>query len=231
VAKNDYDFPSNNALVTDDQNITMSWLQWVQRTHTIASSLQQSGPTSERPTSLLWIGRRYFDTDLGYPIWLRSIEPNVWINAEGRVAGTPLSTNGPLFRAVPSAAGQVLNINSTTLIQLQSEVYDTNNNFVNSTFTPTVPGYYQINWFLDMSYTVNTLQFVYSLMSKNGGFTSFGNLIGGNTTAGNNRFASVGADIVSLNGAGDNITLYGFINAAAPRVEQAYLSGHFIRPL
>jgi hypothetical protein len=45
-----------------------------------------SGPTTSRPTSTLpgrWIGMPYFDTDLGYQINLRSVNPDVWVDANG----------------------------------------------------------------------------------------------------------------------------------------------------
>lgn len=41
-----------------------------------------SGPTADRPTSfppnIPW-----FDTDLGFPIWLKPVTPPVWVNAVG----------------------------------------------------------------------------------------------------------------------------------------------------
>jgi hypothetical protein len=48
-----------------------------------------SGPTSARPTSagtsniFLYIGLEYFDTTLGYPVWVKQLNPLVWVNATG----------------------------------------------------------------------------------------------------------------------------------------------------
>lgn len=46
----------------------------------------RSGPTASRPTSdqqNRWIGMPYFDTDLGYCIFLKSVSPDVWVDANG----------------------------------------------------------------------------------------------------------------------------------------------------
>ena len=80
---NSYDYPTDQPVVGQDGRITAAWGQWVQRTHNNARTLQQSGPTAERPTKLLWIGRFYYDTDLGMPIWLHAINPIVWHDAAG----------------------------------------------------------------------------------------------------------------------------------------------------
>lgn len=56
-------------------------------------------------------------------------------------------TTGPAFSAYQSSA-QTLGTNTYTKIQFQTEEFDTNNNFDNSTnyrFTPTVAGYYQVS--------------------------------------------------------------------------------------
>jgi hypothetical protein len=54
---------------------------------------------------------------------------------------------GPAFSAYQSSA-QTLSSATTTKIQFQTELFDTNNNFDSTTnyrFTPTVAGYYQVN--------------------------------------------------------------------------------------
>lgn len=53
------------------------------------SPVGQSGPTSQRPTpgvnTFMYIGRSYFDTTLGIPIFVRSLNPTVWVNGAGSV--------------------------------------------------------------------------------------------------------------------------------------------------
>jgi hypothetical protein len=45
------------------------------------------GPTGSRPTSPPYIGFRWYDTQLGYPVWVHQITPTViWHNALGTPA-------------------------------------------------------------------------------------------------------------------------------------------------
>lgn len=82
----EFDFPDNSALVDDDKNATLPWKQVFSRWQKVILSVRQSGTTANRPTSGLWIGRTYFDTTLGKPIWVKTVGPTVWVNA----AGTPV---------------------------------------------------------------------------------------------------------------------------------------------
>ena len=54
-----------------------------------------------------------------------------------------VSGNMPAFSAYQSSS-QTLSVATLTKILLQTEEFDTNNNFASSTFTPTVAGYYQV---------------------------------------------------------------------------------------
>lgn len=82
-----YDYPTSTQLVDVDGNITLPWAQWVQRTQNNVRTLQQSGPTADRPDSLLWIGRFYFDTTIGKPIWVKQVTPAVvWVDGVGTVS-------------------------------------------------------------------------------------------------------------------------------------------------
>lgn len=50
----------------------------------ILTAASSSGPTTMRPTSSLFIGQPWYDTTLGYPVWVHSIGPPiVWHNAAG----------------------------------------------------------------------------------------------------------------------------------------------------
>lgn len=82
---NAFDFPSNAAIADQKGNLPMSWLQWFSRTHAIVTASQQSGTTANRPTDGLWIGRIYYDTTLGFPVWVNSVGPVVWHDAAGNV--------------------------------------------------------------------------------------------------------------------------------------------------
>ena len=60
-----------------------SWMQWLQKIGLYAGAGAESGTTANRPTSSLYIGRQYFDTTLGYPIWVQSLSPTVWCDSTG----------------------------------------------------------------------------------------------------------------------------------------------------
>jgi hypothetical protein len=53
--------------------------------------------------------------------------------------------NGPAFSAYANATGQTITSGSQQKVLFQTEEFDTNNNYANSRFTPTVAGYYQLN--------------------------------------------------------------------------------------
>lgn len=84
---NAYDYPSDTPVVDERGQLTVPWAQWVHRTHAAAFATQQSGPTAERPTKVLWIGRTYFDTTLGIPVWVSQVKPAVeWVDSTGATA-------------------------------------------------------------------------------------------------------------------------------------------------
>lgn len=86
MASTNYDFPSDTPVVDESGHLTVPWAQFIQRTHNNAKTLQQSGVTADRPTSVLWIGRFYFDTTINKPIWIKQVKPAVvWIDAAGGV--------------------------------------------------------------------------------------------------------------------------------------------------
>jgi len=79
-----FEYPSNTPVVhTDSGKATDEWQIAFSRWHTIISTAQQSGVTADRPTTQVWIGRFYYDTTLGKPVWLHSVRPNVWHDASG----------------------------------------------------------------------------------------------------------------------------------------------------
>jgi hypothetical protein len=78
-----FDYPSNTPIV-GDKVPTLAWLQVFQRWQTVVASEAQSGSTANRPTKSLWIGRRFFDTTLGYPVYVKQVKPSVvWVNGSG----------------------------------------------------------------------------------------------------------------------------------------------------
>lgn len=79
-----YDYPSNNPVVdTNTGMATDVWQYTFSRWNNVIVTLQQTGTTAQRPTGNLWIGRVFFDTTLGKPIWLKGVRPTVWVDATG----------------------------------------------------------------------------------------------------------------------------------------------------
>ena len=53
---------------------------WISLVSDLLTALTSSGVTADRPTKLLFIGRTYFDTTLGIPIWHDGTN---WVNSAG----------------------------------------------------------------------------------------------------------------------------------------------------
>ena len=85
MRSNLFDYP-NDAQIADSKGIiTVPWGQWFSLVQTTISAARQSGTTANRPTSVLWVGRQYYDTTLGKPVFVDSVNPTVWHDASGAI--------------------------------------------------------------------------------------------------------------------------------------------------
>jgi hypothetical protein len=119
----------------------------------------------------------------------------------------PMSGLAPCFGAYPNpSVTQTITSGSQQKVLFQLEEYDTNNNFANSRFTPTVPGYYQLNATvrLDGSYSTGESMIV---IWKNGSEHKRGwNASGSNWAA---SFGSMSVNsLVYANGTTDYFEIY-----------------------
>jgi hypothetical protein len=80
-----WDYPSNSTLADSDGDVTTPWQYWFSRINSVAQTLQQSGPTADRPTAQVWVGRQYYDTTLNKPVYVSSVRPIVWRDAAGTI--------------------------------------------------------------------------------------------------------------------------------------------------
>lgn len=64
-------------------NFTPAWAGWFSQAQQILQDLSSAGTTALRPTNALYTGKFYFDTTLGLPVWVKSVNPTVWVNASG----------------------------------------------------------------------------------------------------------------------------------------------------
>ncbi|CAB4134387.1 hypothetical protein UFOVP266_54 [uncultured Caudovirales phage] len=114
-----------------------------------------------------------------------------------------LNAAGPAFH-VETAGSQTFTSGTVTKVTFSIEVFDTNNNFASSTFTPTVAGYYQINavfWFGAGTTATDANANIY----KNGAFYSQARAAAYSGTAASCSIS----DVVYCNGTTDFIELYG----------------------
>lgn len=145
---------------------------------------------------------------------------NPWVGTvpalgAGFVAGIAGFTGGKVFYdnvvqltalLVQQNAAQSLPNGAWTKLQLQNKIFDTNSNFdaaVNYRFTPSAPGYYQINGQVQIASSTSPPGVdIY----KNG--VSTGYAIGGNLSGVFNGTASI-SRLLFLNGTTDYVELYG----------------------
>jgi hypothetical protein len=122
--------------------------------------------------------------------------------------GVPV--NGPAFSAYLGSAQSVSNA-TFTKISFDTETFDTNNNFASSRFTPTVAGYYQVNYSVGLLVTTGTVGlFLYKNSSPicNGGYVSGSANVGGATWV-------VGSNLLFMNGSSDYLEVYLFQNSGS----------------
>ena len=123
------------------------------------------------------------------------------------------STAAPAFSAYNNA-NQTLSTNTTTKIQFNTEVFDTNSNFDSTTnyrFTPTVAGYYHINAILNHNATVTNPTRVRTSIYKNGAQYKRMDTLGDGGAYVTNSLSCV----VYMNGSSDYIELYGYQQGAS----------------
>ena len=118
--------------------------------------------------------------------------------------------NGPAFRAFRSS-NQSISSNTFTKVQFNSEVWDTNNAYDNTTnyrFQPAVAGYYLVSWSGGNAGS-NTPTYTSFRLFKNGSADTEGA-----SSSGVNAVL-VNTSMVYLNGSTDYIEIYAYITAAS----------------
>lgn len=115
-----------------------------------------------------------------------------------------------------------------TKIQINSETFDTNNNFNTSAnrFTPTVAGYYQINGKVSSSGSTDATSCVAAIY-KNGSVYKYGPYMQTVSAESNVQ------DVIYMNGSTDYVELYAYITATNAVVgagaPATYFSGALLR--
>jgi hypothetical protein len=69
--------------IQSQSGMSKAWLTFLTKVGLTTESLRESGVSANRPVKGLWIGRQYFDSTLGYPIWYDGTQ---WVDATGTPA-------------------------------------------------------------------------------------------------------------------------------------------------
>lgn len=135
--------------------------------------------------------------------------------------------SGPAFSAYLSS-NQSVTGGVYTKITLDTEEFDTNNNFSSSRFTPTVAGYYQINGCIAPG--TSTITACVAKIYKNGSSYKAGSAIGGTSLT---FFGASVSAVVYLNGSTDYVELWGYVTATTPLfysgIDTTYFNGCLVR--
>jgi hypothetical protein len=164
------------------------------------------------------------------PLTGAELVPIVQSGTTKNVTAANLSAGfGPAFRAYSSNA-QSISSATTTKIEFNAELFDTNNNFDSTTnyrFTPTVAGYYQVN--LAVGFAAMSVGEVILQINKNGAVYQYGADVVGTTT-----YITSMSTLVDMNGSTDYIEGFvyqgsGLSRALATSTTQCTFSGALVR--
>lgn len=76
-------------LTGDTKQVAPTWRAWFSQLFGTVQAIGTNGSTANRPSGTptvpLYIGQGYFDSTLGYPVWIKSLSPTVWVNGAGGV--------------------------------------------------------------------------------------------------------------------------------------------------
>lgn len=79
--------PTDPIIVDNNRRLTPVYQAFFGSIHDWLGPVGQSGSTADRPTNFsrnpLYVSQQYFDTTLGKPIWVKSLNPTVWVDATG----------------------------------------------------------------------------------------------------------------------------------------------------
>jgi len=81
--------PSTPVIVDDKKTLVPVYQAWFASIQNWLRPVGSSGTTAQRPVntaqSFMYVGQSYFDTTLGKPVFVKSLNPTVWIDAAGTV--------------------------------------------------------------------------------------------------------------------------------------------------
>lgn len=79
--------PPDMQIVDRNGRLVHAWQAFMESIGLWLGPVGQSGATANRPTDSsrhpLYIGQAYFDTTLGFPVYVKSRNPTVWVDGAG----------------------------------------------------------------------------------------------------------------------------------------------------
>lgn len=148
--------------------------------------------------------------------------------------GSPIIREMPAFYAYRNGTQSITSSTSTT-IQLNAELYDTEGWFNTSLYryTPQIAGYYQFNWGIYIRATSGATRGLCVLL-KNDSANDY--IRGAYLQAfGGTDWNASGAGLIYMNGSTDYVQIQGYLTATSPVVQGTYagdtfLCGFLVRP-
>lgn len=132
---------------------------------------------------------------------------------------------GPAFSASP-ATTQAVTSGSYTKLNFGTENFDTAGNFASSRFTPTVAGYYQINFSSEGAYSAASRSV--AAIYKNG---SYEKPLGYTSVSAAMDNGPSGSILISMNGSTDYLEIYAFVSSGTWSLAAGQFSGALVRNL
>lgn len=77
--------PATDIITQKGDKLPAVWQVWFGSLQQWLGPQGNTGTTAARPTKGLYVGLSYFDTTLGYPVFVKQAKPPIWVNATGGV--------------------------------------------------------------------------------------------------------------------------------------------------
>jgi hypothetical protein len=79
--------PTDTHIVDKTGRLMFTWQSFFESINTWLGPVGSSGATANRPQDSsrkpLYIGQAYFDSTLGFPVYVKSRNPTVWVDGSG----------------------------------------------------------------------------------------------------------------------------------------------------